>query len=60
LQNLRISLYDLSAEQISIPEHPAYTLIPDVAGIEESLSNLEAQWLVAIGAVVVPREVSAA
>ena len=58
LQNLKTTLFDISPQQLMAPESPASTLIPEAHLIEESLSNLEVQWLVAIGAVVIPAPAS--
>lgn len=54
LQNLRTTLFDISPDQLTTPEVAASTLVPEVEQIEEDLSNLEVQWLVAIRAVVLP------
>lgn len=54
LQNIRATLFEISPSQITTPEVAASTLIPEVEKIEEELSNLEVQWLVAIRAVVLP------
>lgn len=54
LQNLNTSLYDIGPKDCAPPEQPAIGLLNNVDAIEEPLSNLEARWLVAIGAVVVP------
>lgn len=55
LENLGVTLTDISPQQLVAPERAAITLIEDAQTIEESLSNLEAQWLIAIGAVVTPK-----
>ena len=54
LQNLGTTLADIPTQQLLAPENPARTLVPEFAPIEEELSTLEARWLVAIGAVVIP------
>ncbi len=54
LQNLGIPLKDVSAEECSVPERSAIDLVENVEALEQRLSVLEARWLVAIGAVVVP------
>lgn len=54
LQNLKTTLFDLEPGQLGTPDVPATTLVPGVEQIEEALSTLEVQWLVAIRAVVLP------
>jgi len=54
LQNLKTTLFDMTPEQLATPDVPASTLVPEVVQIEEALSTLEVQWLVAIRAVVLP------
>jgi Zn-dependent protease with chaperone function len=54
LQNLKTTLYELDPAELGTPDIPASTLLTDADQIEEALSTLEAQWLVAIRAVVLP------
>ena len=54
LQNLNTTLYDLDPALLGTPDVPASTLVSDADQIEEALSALEVQWLVAIRAVVLP------
>lgn len=54
LQNLNTTLFELDPSQLGIPDEPAALLVPNADQIGESLSTLEAQWLVAIRAVILP------
>lgn len=54
LQNLKTSLFDLDPSELGTPDIPASTLVKDINQVEQALSTLEAQWLVAIRAVVLP------
>lgn len=54
LQNLNTTLFELEPSQLDAPDAPASNLIQGADQIEEALSTLEAQWLVAIRAVVLP------
>jgi Zn-dependent protease with chaperone function len=56
LDRLGTSLSEISPDDIAIPEESAITLIQDPESLEKWLTRLEANWLVAIGAVVVPPE----
>ena len=60
LQNLGLTLASIPTDELLAPENPASVLVPEVNAIEEALSTLEAQWLVAIGAVVLPETPAAA
>ena len=55
LQNLGITLSDINFEDLAPPECAAIGLVAEVEQIEESLSALEVQWLVATGAAVIPQ-----
>lgn len=56
LQNLATPLDSISVEDCAAPDSSAIGLLPDADGLEEALSNLEARWLVAVGAAKLPAE----
>lgn len=55
LDNIGANINSYKKEQIETIHTPAINLIVDGPEIEEHLSNIEAQWLEAIGAVILPR-----
>lgn len=55
LNALGIPLDTITSDDIGAPKEAAIDLLRDVATVEGRLSELEAQWLVAIRAVVIPR-----
>lgn len=55
LQGLGTSLDEVTLEAVGVPEESAIHLLQDPEAVEQELSKLEAQWLVAIRAVVIPR-----
>lgn len=55
LNELGMSLDAITAQDIGLPEDAAIQLLHTPESVEKQLSELEAQWLVAIRAVVVPQ-----
>ena len=49
---------DIREEELALPQVPALTLIADAEEQGKALTVLEDQWLVAVGAVVLPKEPS--
>jgi Zn-dependent protease with chaperone function len=58
LQGLSTSLFDITPEALFLPEAPASNLIHEAEQMETALSDFEARWLVAIGAVIPPTRTS--
>lgn len=56
LSALGMNISDIREEELASPQLPALALIPDAEEQGKALTQLEAQWLVTIGAVVLPRD----
>ena len=56
LANLGLSIDDIAEHELGLPQVSALTLVADAEEQGKALTVLEDQWLVAIGAVVLPKQ----
>lgn len=56
LAALEMTIGDIGEEELGLPQEPALTFITDADEQGKALTVLEDQWLIAVGAAVLPKE----